>query len=852
MLRAQTVVRIGGTLGLVLWMAGLCPADPGAKGRPNRLARETSPYLLLHAHNPVDWYPWGPEALEKAKRENKLIFLSIGYSSCYWCHVMERKVFENEDIARYMNEHFVCIKVDREERPEIDDVYMTALLVYQQATGSDAGGGWPLSMFLTPDAQPVAGGTYFPPEDKDGTYGFPTVMRKLTALWKDNHDQLVSNAKILTTETQRLMRPRLSLTPVKLTSEVAMEAGAAVLASVDPRYGGVDFRTSSPVGPKFPSPGKLALLQTLEAIGPSGPRGHALALTLDQMALGGLRDHLGGGFHRYSVDREWKVPHFEKMLYDQAQLLELYARGWEQQQNPLYRQVADEIFHFVMSELASPAGGFYAALDAETKGIEGAYYVWSAAEIEQVLGSADAKLFRAVYEVVDRPEFEHGNVLRMSRPLADWAAAFQMPLAELEERLAGMRRLLLAKRRERPALLRDDKILTAWNGLMIRGLAQAGRILQRPEYVSAAERAANFVLANLRTDDGRLLRTHTAGKASLAGYLEDYAFLIDGLLALHQATQQPQWLTAARKLQAEQDRLFGDGAVGGYYFTATDHGATLARIKTCYDSAIPAGNSVAARNLVALTRLTGEAGYRESAERTLKTFSGQIVEIPRSVTNLAIAMVEFAALAPASEVSATVRAPKGIPTVGGAAAGVPEFEGIVLVSGEAVDDDGSVKKKKEVATAQACLSVDRLPAGGTCQILVRFKLEEGWHANANPPSAENYIPTTLTIESALGCKLLDAKYPKGKPFKMEDTPEPVSVYEGAVEFRGMIEIPAEAAGKVDEMEIKVKYQACNAKTCLAPKVVSLKGKIAVAGPGETVKQINAKHFPVTAAAPSDR
>ncbi|HTN03089.1 MAG TPA: protein-disulfide reductase DsbD domain-containing protein, partial [Planctomycetaceae bacterium] len=283
-----------------------------------------------------------------------------------------------------------------------------------------------------------------------------------------------------------------------------------------------------------------------------------------------------------------------------------------------------------------------------------------------------------------------------------------------------------------------------------------------------------------------------------------------------------------------------------------DHGATLARIKTCYDSAIPAGNSVAARNLVALTRLTGEAGYRESAERTLKTFSGQIVEIPRSVTNLAIAMVEFAALAPASEQSETERAPKGIPTVGGAAAGVPEFEGIVLVSGEAVDDDGSVKKKKEVATAQACLSVDRLPAGGTCQILVRFKLEEGWHANANPPSAENYIPTTLTIESALGCKLLDAKYPKGKPFKMEDTPEPVSVYEGAVEFRGMIEIPAEAAGKVDEMEIKVKYQACNAKTCLAPKVVSLKGKIAVAGPGETVKQINAKHFPVTAAAPSDR
>lgn len=339
-------------------------------GKANRLARETSPYLLLHAHNPVDWYPWGPEALEKARKEGKLIFLSVGYSSCYWCHVMERKVFMNEAIAKTLNENFICIKVDREERPDVDDVYMTALQVYYHATGAGSSGGWPLSMFLTPEGKPVAGGTYFPPEDTDGATGFPTVLQRLIDLWKNKKEQMESNSEILANETRRVMRPKISLKPVEVSPALVQKSFEAVYSSIDPEYGGVDY-SSQRKGPKFPTPSKLLFIQEMLKREKNPEAAKLLDLTLMQMACGGIRDHVGGGFHRYSVDRQWHVPHFEKMLYDQAQLLDVYAQAYATSKNPLYKQVAEEIVAFVERELTSSEGGFYSALDAETNGIEG-------------------------------------------------------------------------------------------------------------------------------------------------------------------------------------------------------------------------------------------------------------------------------------------------------------------------------------------------------------------------------------------------------------------------------------------------------------------------------------------------
>jgi uncharacterized protein YyaL (SSP411 family) len=365
--------------------------DVKVKGKANRLAKETSPYLLLHAHNPVDWYPWGPEALEKARKEGKMIFLSVGYSSCYWCHVMERKVFMNAAIAKTLNENFVCIKVDREERPDVDDVYMTALQVYYQAIGAPSSGGWPLSMFLTPDGKPLAGGTYFPPEDTDGATGFPTVLERLIDLWATKKEQMEGNAEILANETRRVMRPKMSLKPVEANAELVQKSFDAVVASIDPEYGGVDFSEQRTKGPKFPTPAKLRFVQELLKREPNPEAAALLDLTLMQMACGGIRDHVGGGFHRYSVDRQWQVPHFEKMLYDQAQLVDVYATAYATTQNKLYKQVAEEILQFVERELTSGDGGFYSALDAETNGIEGEFYVWDARDIDKVLGdNADA------------------------------------------------------------------------------------------------------------------------------------------------------------------------------------------------------------------------------------------------------------------------------------------------------------------------------------------------------------------------------------------------------------------------------------------------------------------------------
>jgi uncharacterized protein len=822
-------------------------SNPGIKpkSRANRLANESSPYLLLHAHNPVDWYPWGSDAFEKAKKEGKLIFLSVGYSSCYWCHVMERNVFTNEAIARTLNENFVCIKVDREERPDIDDIYMTALQVYYQMIGSPSNGGWPLSIFMTPDGKPVAGGTYFPPEDTNGSQGFSSVLDRLMDLWKNKHDQMEGNAEILAKETRRLMRPKVSLKQVPVDEKLVETAFLAISSSFDPEFGGIDFNPKRPDGPKFPTPTKLTFIQHILQKTPNDDISEQLELTLMQIACGGIRDHVGGGFHRYSVDRHWDVPHFEKMLYDQAQLADVYVEAYRTTNQPpnksisLYKQVAEELFQFVAREMTSPDGGFYSALDAETGGIEGEYFVWDATEIDKVLGTA-AKAFKEAYRVKDLSDFEHGNVLRLSHKRlpqptpATTAGAEKTPIGSERDQFTVSRQKLLEVRNKRQRPLRDEKILTCWNGLMIGAYARAAGPLQHPEYLVIAEKAASFLLSNLRDPQGRLLHTYTSGQAKLNAYLDDYAFLIDGLLALYDATEDVKWLKSAKQLQDEQLRSFLDETNGGFFFTPHHHEELLARTKNSYDGVLPAGNSVSARNLIKLAKLTGISAYREEARATIELFASNIEQTPRGLANLALAAHELLESEAGAKGAASHERSQIIPAAGSDEKKVPNEPLVVFA-------DSKLPKNDELVTGRAYLSTDKLPAGSTCKLIVLLDVKEGWHINQNPPMPDHLIPTKVSSKSKLGVKLSDVKYPDGHGFKFDGEEMEAMVYEGEVAIRGTLTVPEAAAGQTDELEITITYQACNDTGCRPPKTIKLTNKLA-AMRGDSVKPINARLF----------
>ena len=819
----------------------LSAQESKAKSKANRLAKETSPYLLLHAHNPVDWFPWGPEAFDKAKKEGKLIFLSVGYSSCYWCHVMERKVFMNEEIAKQLNTHFVCIKVDREERPDVDDIYMTALQVYYQMIGAPSNGGWPLSMFLTPDGKPVAGGTYFPPEDTDGIQGFPSVLDKVTELWSSRKEQMEGNAEIVANETRRLMRPKVAIKPTEINDKLVETAFTATTSSFDPEFGGIDFNPKRPDGPKFPTPAKLLFVQKSLQRAPNADIAGLLDVTLKQMACGGIRDHVGGGFHRYSVDRQWNVPHFEKMLYDQAQIADVYVEAFRSTHQPLYKQVAEELLEFIAREMTSPDGGFYSALDAETDGIEGEYYVWDSNEIDSVLGT-NATPFKEAYRIKDLSDFEHGNVLRLlprkiPKPMPDdTLIADQMLAGSERDEFTLSRKKLLEVRNKRKKPLRDEKILTGWNGLMIGAYARAASPLQHPEYARAAERAANFLLENLRDPQGRLLHVYTAGEAKLNAYLDDYAFLIDGLLALHEATDDAKWLKAAKQLQDEQLRLFLDETHGGFYFTSHHHEELLARTKNSYDGVLPAGNSVSARNLIKLSSLTQISAYRDEARATIELFAPNIAQMPRGLTNLALAIVELLESDANAKGAANGVASDVVPAGGTDQKGTSSEPLVVFA------DLKETPKKDELLKARAYLSTDKLPAGGTCQIAVQLDIKEGWHINANPPDPEHMIPTKIVIKSKMGTKLSDVTYPKGHGYKFEGEEKDVQVYEKEAILRGTLTVPEKIGGQSEELEISITYQACKENECLPPKTIKFTGTLIVANRGDSVKSINARLF----------
>jgi uncharacterized protein YyaL (SSP411 family) len=625
-------------------VCGLTLADePAAKGKPkhtNRLAKETSPYLLQHAHNPVDWRPWGEEALAKAKQEGKLIFLSIGYSSCHWCHVMERESFHDEEIAAFLNKHFVCIKVDREERPDIDSIYMTSLSVYHQLAGERRGGGWPLSMFLTPEGDPFVGGTYFPARDGDrqGMPGFLTLITKIQEFWSKAPDKIREDAKTVARFTKAEMEGRRTPALVAIDEALVAPVQEALDEQYDPKYGGFGYGPN-PRQPKFPEPSNLVYLLDRATRANDERAKEMLIGTLQGMSLGGIRDHIGGGFHRYSVDRYWQIPHFEKMLYDNGQLAGVYAQAYQLSGRDDFRRVAIEICEFLLSEMRDPSGGYYTAIDADSEGEEGKFYRWEKAEVEKALAVEELKLLAAVYGLDGNPNFEEKYyALQLARPLADIAAELKLSETALEKQLIPIRQKLFAVRAKRQRPLTDTKMLAADNGLAIGGLADAGRILKQPRYVQAAAKAADFVLARLRGESGRLKRTHSAGEARLNAYLNDYAFLADGLLKLHAAAGERRWLEAAAQLTEKQIELFADETGGGFFFTSKDHEVLLARGKEIVDTAVPAGNSVSADNLIRLAVAQNKPEYLPRAAKTILSSAALLQSSPSSAPRIAAAV----------------------------------------------------------------------------------------------------------------------------------------------------------------------------------------------------------------------
>ncbi|MDP9364958.1 MAG: thioredoxin domain-containing protein [Chloroflexota bacterium] len=578
----------------------------------NRLANETSPYLLQHKDNPVDWYPWGPEALAKAREEDKPILVSIGYSACHWCHVMEHESFEDPEIAGRMNELFVNIKVDREERPDLDSLYMTAV---QAMTGH---GGWPLNAFLTPDGSPFYGGTYFPPEDRQGMPGFPKVLSAVADAYRGRREAVEENAEELRALLERSTRA--TPAPGELNPEILARAAHALSHYFDEEHGGFGG------APKFPQPAVLEfLLREWHRTGDE--RAEAMVrLTLDAMATGGIYDQVGGGFHRYAVDAIWLVPHFEKMLYDNAQLARIYLDSYRAFGDPLYRRIAEETLGYVAREMTDPAGGFYATQDADSEGEEGKFYVWTPEELAEILGE-DADLVGRYYAVTRRGNFEGHNILHVPRPASAVAAEAGVSEEALLAAVERARPKLYAARAERVWPGRDDKVITAWNGLMLRAFAEGARVLGRPDLRQIAERNAAFLLGTLRRD-GRLLRTFKDGQAKLNGYLEDYSFLIDGLLALYQTTFERRWLDEALVLAETMVAEFADEEGVGFFDTGAGHEALVARPRDLQDGATPAGNSVAADVLLRLGAMTGDDGYSRRAARLLAAMASPMAEQP--------------------------------------------------------------------------------------------------------------------------------------------------------------------------------------------------------------------------------
>lgn len=615
---------------------------PAKDAKPNRLIHEKSPYLLQHAYNPVDWYAWGDEAFDKAKREDKPIFLSIGYSTCHWCHVMEHESFEDEEVAGLMNDTWVSIKVDREERPDLDHIYMT---VCQMMTG---GGGWPLNVLLTPEGKPFFAGTYFPREARFGKIGMMELAPRIKELWKTRREEVVQSAAKVISALKQIPDDSPGDTPGKDALETAYEQLAQ---RFDPHRGGFGQ------APKFPTPHNMMFLLRYWKRTGNKHALHMVEKTLDFMRRGGIYDHMGFGFHRYSTDAEWLVPHFEKMLYDQALVAMTYTEAYQATGKAEYAKTAQEIFTYVLRDMTAPNGGFYSAEDADSEGVEGKFYVWTHEELANVLGDEEARLLAKVFNFQQAGNFREeasgrltgANIPHTNQPLEETARQLGMTLNGLAERVETAREKLFGARKLRVHPHKDDKILADWNGLMIAAFSKGAQVFDRTDYADTARKAAEFILNTLRDSQGRLLHRFRDGEAGLTAHVDDYAFFTWGLLELYEATFEVRWLREAVALNGDFVERFWDSAAGGFYFTSHDAEQILIRKKEIYDGATPSGNSVAALNLLRLARITGDSDLDRKADLVARAFSGNIMQFPSAYTQMLCAL-EFA-LGPSYEVT---------------------------------------------------------------------------------------------------------------------------------------------------------------------------------------------------------
>ncbi len=748
----------------------------GPADHTNRLAQASSPYLQLHRHNPVDWYEWGDEAIERARREDRPIFLSVGYSTCYWCHVMERESFSDEQIAALMNRSFVNIKLDREERPELDEIYMTAT---QVLTGH---GGWPNSVFLTPELEPFFAGTYFPPVDRPGLPGFPTVLRSMEDAWRERRSDVeTQSASVMDAIRQHLGgRAELAGDPdaTPPPGAVAQQSFEELERSFDPSWGGFGS------APKFPTPSNLMFL--LEFAEENETAGRMLSATLDQMARGGIYDQLGGGFHRYATDREWKIPHFEKMLYDNGLLLEVYARHYRLTGDPQSARVLWQTAEFLSRELTSKHGAFWSALDAETGGSEGAFHVWTREELRSVLGEEDFGFLAPLYGFDGTPFFEGEHyVLHLPERLDHQAERRRTTESELVAEIEPLRRRLFEARAERPHPLTDDKILVDWNGTAIAGLAAAGSALDERTMIEMAASAATFLLERLRTPGGRLLHAwrdwEGADQGRIEAFLSDYVFPVRGLLALARATGEPRWREAAIELTGEQVECLADDAGG--FFASEERPDVLVRSKDLFDGAMPAANAIAVLNLIELARTDESGPWARLAERALASAAPVVERVPGAARTMAMAARRWAAVEKES-------GPSSRPQAGGAS-----------------PQDLGEEARRHVEIAADFGEPD---GDGWRTARIRIEIEPGWHIYAGYPQddAPDWIhPTEVVAQNA---ELDSVVLPPGKELAELLGRERVLIYEGRIEIPARVRPTGEGSGG----RIEVRYQACDETRCL--------------------------------------
>ncbi len=777
--------------------------DDGSWRYTNRLAGESSPYLLQHAHNPVDWYPWGEEAFSKARDEDKLIFLSIGYSTCYWCHVMERLVFENPEIAAAMNDRFVSIKVDREERPDVDEIYMAAVQVYSQLTTGQAHGGWPMSVFLTPPGaggdgdsglKPVLAATYMPPEAAHGMAGFPQVMTHLDTVWTNNRDRAIAQAEQIAGYVRQHVSRRGETGAVSTTT--AQQAADELMAAHDQRHGGFGG------APKFPQPSVLSFLLAEGRRRESAPMREAVAGTLEAMARGGIYDQIGGGFHRYSTDEKWLVPHFEKMLYDNGQLVEVYldARDDEPDEGRrrTYERVVRETCDYVLREMVDDTGAFWSAQDAEVEAREGGSYVWTDDSVGQAISDEGLRAFAMALYGLDRgPNFRDPhdreaqpvNVLYLPRGLDEIAQQRGEAIEAVEARRREVNQVLLDARDARPQPATDDKALVSWNGMMIAALARAGSALDEPRYTEAAQRAAETILTNMRRPDeegGGLHHTMRGGKARIAGFLEDYAFLTHGLIELHRATGRQDWLDQAARLHDEAAQRFDahEPYGGGYFDAPAEHDRLLVRVRSQHDGAVPSANSQMVHNAADLFGLTGRREYLDRAARDAASFGGVLAHHAAGMVHMAHAVLRLVA------------------------------HGVDLAEGPApVDEHVSVTVQPRELDLR----------DGEANLTVRLDIADGWHiAAAGNDGEQGLTPLRIRLINAEG---IDVEVRMPRPVMRRDgQAEEVAIFEGRIEVplslrRGTSDVAA------DNPALVVIYQACSDRACAEPRAVTTPLKI---------------------------